>query len=115
MNMKQTPVTLITWLAYIIEWRKLNKQKIITKHDLFAHDTKFVLFLRALFMYNERENGSTCVWLDTPRPEPITAAEAREFVLPLYDLTDDDLHDLCRLAGIEVKDVYRILVNIKTE
>lgn len=108
-KMKQTATTIITWIAYVLEWQKTNKQKIIGARDLFAHDTKFILFLRACFMWNERANGSTCVWLDTAGREPMTKEQQNEFILPLMKLTSSELNDLCRFAEIAPEEVAKFV------
>jgi hypothetical protein len=99
--MKQTVVSVMAWIAYVIEWQRQSNQKIVGPRDLFAHDTKFVTFLRACFMWNERVCGSTTVWLNTARPEPMTDAEQLEFILPLAALSEAEFDQLCRHAGLE--------------
>lgn len=114
--MKQTAVTVMYYIAYIIEWRKANgNQKIIGARDIFAHDTKFITFLRACFKWNERDNGSTCIWLDTPRPEPLTEAEELEFIKPLAELQQWELEDLCRFAEVTPENVKSFIANINIE
>lgn len=112
--MKQTAVTIMTWIAYILEWQKQSKAKILGPRDMFAHDTKFVLFLRSCFMYTEHVNNSATYWLDTPRPEPMTADEAKLFITPLLKLKESEFNDLCRFAEVTPEEVYKFLKRINT-
>jgi len=110
--MKQTPVTIMTWIAYVQYWSKTTKQIIISPRDKFAHDTKFILFLRACFLWSERENGSTCVWLDSQGRDPMTEADYNEFIQPLVKLNEAQLYLLCQFADITPEDVSKFIAKL---
>ena len=110
--MKQTAVTVMTWIAYVIEWQRQSKAKIIQPRDMFAHDTQFVSFLRACFMYSDHTDNSTTYWLDTARREPMTREEQNKWILPLMKLTDVELLSLCKMAEVEEGKITKFIAKL---
>ena len=65
-------------------------------------------------MWNERENGSTCVWLNAFNPEPMSVKDAMEFYVPLRALPVAELAVLCKFAGMSVNEVEAFLGGLNT-
>ncbi len=113
--MKQTPTSLITWIAYVINLQKAgNKQILVRPSEKWLGECGFLRFLLTCFEYNGREGDTINIWLNTPRVTPMTTTEAMEFYVPLRALPVAELAVLCRFAGVSVNEVEAFLGGLNT-
>ena len=111
--MKQTAVTIMAMIAYVIDLQKTgNKTLILKMSDKWLHESGLFQFLTAIFDYNGREKDSVVVWLDNSNAAVMPEDLQRKYILPLTALPQAEMEILCKRAGITLEELYKFMSKI---